>query len=651
MGRRGRRAERSAGRRGGDAARAAATRRSPRPQRRPGRLRSGGSPWARPRRRPVRLGAGEPWRLVDGAGRPRAGRRRRDRHRLAARLARGELRAAHAGRAGALLPRARRARSATLADARARAPARRRRRPRETWRDLAGSRRSCWCSARTSPTRRPSSTSTCAPGCGCGRPPRRSGSRSRAGTTPRIGPAQGGGAQRALDRRTRTRPSSTPSPRGAVHAAPDTLARVALALAHARRPVRRRPRSSTTSSRGRWPTTIAARRAHGSAKRPVVVTGTAHGQRGACCAPPRSSPGAARRRRPRGAPLFIAQPEANTMGLALLGGGRLGGGAARAAQAAESARRRRARERPRTGARRRGRGRGLPRARAARRRARPRAQRAPPRRADVVLPAATWAESTGTFVSTEGRAQRFFAGRSSPAEGVRAELALAARPAARARAAEATARGTALRRRARRPGGRAAGSSPASRDAAPPPRLPACAGEKVARKPRRYSGRTAMTAHLTVHEPKPPEDPDTPLAFSQEGYRAAEAPGALVPRFWAPGWNSSNSLHKFQEEVERAAARRRRRACGSSSPAPAPPAPATAGLRRRPPFAPREGEWLRRAAAAHLRLGDELSVSRAGRRRARARAVRGAGRSRRRRGSARRRRRRRVPRRRAAAVR
>ena len=50
------------------------------------------------------------------------------------------------------------------------------------------------------------------------------------------------------------------------------------------------------------------------------------------------------------------------------------------------------------------------------------------------------------------------------------------------------------------------------------------------------------------HEPKPPDDPDSPLSFSMEGYDR-QPPAALIPRFWAPGWNSVQALNKFQEEV------------------------------------------------------------------------------------------------------
>ena len=33
-----------------------------------------------------------------------------------------------------------------------------------------------------------------------------------------------------------------------------------------------------------------------------------------------------------------------------------------------------------------------------------------------------------------------------------------------------------------------------------------------------------------------------------EGYEGPP-PASLIPRFWAPGWNSDQSLHRFQEEV------------------------------------------------------------------------------------------------------
>ena len=73
-------------------------------------------------------------------------------------------------------------------------------------------------------------------------------------------------------------------------------------------------------------------------------------------------------------------------------------------------------------------------------------------------------------------------------------------------------------------------------------------GMKIPREPARYSGRTSMLANINVSEPKPPEDPDSPLSFTMEGSEK-QPPAALVPRFWTPGWNSIQSLNKFQDEI------------------------------------------------------------------------------------------------------
>ena len=73
-------------------------------------------------------------------------------------------------------------------------------------------------------------------------------------------------------------------------------------------------------------------------------------------------------------------------------------------------------------------------------------------------------------------------------------------------------------------------------------------GQAIPRKSHRETGRTSMTAHIDLHEPKPATDNDSPLAFTMEG-RLTQPPSSLIPRFWAPGWNSDQSLNKFQMEV------------------------------------------------------------------------------------------------------
>ena len=57
-----------------------------------------------------------------------------------------------------------------------------------------------------------------------------------------------------------------------------------------------------------------------------------------------------------------------------------------------------------------------------------------------------------------------------------------------------------------------------------------------------------MHADVNVSEPMTPADPDSPLAFSMEGYQE-QPPSSLIPRYWSPGWNSVQALNKFQEEV------------------------------------------------------------------------------------------------------
>jgi NADH-quinone oxidoreductase subunit G len=171
-------------------------------------------------------------------------------------------------------------------------------------------------------------------------------------------------------------------------------------------------------------------------------------------------------------------------------------------------------------------------------------------KAEVVLPAGAFTESDGTVVSHEGRAQRYFKVFDpvyyDPQSAVReswAWLEDLRAPSAwheRRHFDELTAA--------------CAQAMPACDGilaAAPNAQFRLC-GLKIARAPHRYSGRTAIRAALSVHEPRQPQDPHTALAFSMEGHngtQAGERPGALIPYAWAPGWNSPQSWNKFQAEV------------------------------------------------------------------------------------------------------
>lgn len=72
-------------------------------------------------------------------------------------------------------------------------------------------------------------------------------------------------------------------------------------------------------------------------------------------------------------------------------------------------------------------------------------------------------------------------------------------------------------------------------------------GERIPRAPHRYSGRTAMQANINVSEPKPLSDEDSPLSFTMEGFKGIP-PSSVTPFFWTPGWNSVQSVTKYQKE-------------------------------------------------------------------------------------------------------
>jgi NADH-quinone oxidoreductase subunit G len=71
---------------------------------------------------------------------------------------------------------------------------------------------------------------------------------------------------------------------------------------------------------------------------------------------------------------------------------------------------------------------------------------------------------------------------------------------------------------------------------------------QVPRQPFRYSGRTAMIANLDVHEPKQEQDHESIMAFSMEGASHLKD-SSIMAASWAPGWNSNQSISKFQDEV------------------------------------------------------------------------------------------------------
>jgi NADH-quinone oxidoreductase subunit G len=72
--------------------------------------------------------------------------------------------------------------------------------------------------------------------------------------------------------------------------------------------------------------------------------------------------------------------------------------------------------------------------------------------------------------------------------------------------------------------------------------------QKIPREPHRYSGRTSMHAQENVNEPTPPQDPDSAMSFTMEGYAGIPS-SAITPFYWSPGWNSVQAINKYQIEV------------------------------------------------------------------------------------------------------
>ncbi|AZT82187.1 NADH-quinone oxidoreductase subunit NuoG [Marinobacter sp. NP-4(2019)] len=170
-------------------------------------------------------------------------------------------------------------------------------------------------------------------------------------------------------------------------------------------------------------------------------------------------------------------------------------------------------------------------------------------RASFSLPAASFAEGDGTLVSLEGRAQRFF----------QVYEPSYFRPETRIHESWRWLHGLSAKLHGDTPGDITldqvtAACSQACPDlamitAAAPGAGFRIEGLRLAREPHRYSGRTSMRANQSVSEPRVPQDPDTALAFSMEGYSGFRYPHQQVPFAWAPGWNSPQAWNKFTDEV------------------------------------------------------------------------------------------------------
>ena len=161
--------------------------------------------------------------------------------------------------------------------------------------------------------------------------------------------------------------------------------------------------------------------------------------------------------------------------------------------------------------------------------------------ATLVLPAATFAEATGTVVSSEGRAQRFF--KVFAPEG---DVQESWRWVRDLMAASGRNEGNAWRTFDHVAAAVAQSGEPfAALTALAPPADFRINGQKIARQSPRCSGRTAVNAARSVFDPPPPDDPDSPFTFSMEGSELLPPP-PLIGRYWAAGWNSVQAVTGYQ---------------------------------------------------------------------------------------------------------
>jgi NADH-quinone oxidoreductase subunit G len=161
---------------------------------------------------------------------------------------------------------------------------------------------------------------------------------------------------------------------------------------------------------------------------------------------------------------------------------------------------------------------------------------------DVVIPAGTFAESDGSFINNEGRAQRYYQVYSTDNKEMMESWRIVNKLFADSDMEENKSFDDVI--------AEIAASVPELKEInsiAPPPGF-RIMGQKIPREQSRFSGRTAMHADRNVSEQKPPDDLDSPLTFTMEGYRG-QPPSSIIPYFRSPGWNSVQSINKYQIEV------------------------------------------------------------------------------------------------------
>lgn len=163
--------------------------------------------------------------------------------------------------------------------------------------------------------------------------------------------------------------------------------------------------------------------------------------------------------------------------------------------------------------------------------------------ADIILPATTFAESTGTVINYEGRAQRFFKlfepnfynDKNLMLESWKwikkiqnnneKEYKLTIDKIIN----ECNETMIQLKH---------------IKNAAPSSSFRICE-QKLSRSHPRYSGRSAIQTNLNIHEKSQPQDGDTMFNFSMEGIYRLNKKNIQIPFIWSPGWNSNQALNKI----------------------------------------------------------------------------------------------------------
>jgi NADH-quinone oxidoreductase subunit G len=164
--------------------------------------------------------------------------------------------------------------------------------------------------------------------------------------------------------------------------------------------------------------------------------------------------------------------------------------------------------------------------------------------ADILLPSATFAESEGTIVNNEGRAQRYY--KAMPDKDQVKESWQWINELVKIRDEDM-----------KGPWSRFDDVVTSMVDELPvfsklkeymPDADFRMLNAKIPRQTIRYSGRTAINTNITVSEPKLLQDPDSSLAFSMEG-QPENPPSSLVPFYWIPGWNSVQAMSNYLDEL------------------------------------------------------------------------------------------------------